>query len=41
VQVLVFVAKYTKMAQKVILQLREEYPASSVDGDAEAGAAAR
>ncbi|KAL7778563.1 hypothetical protein CFE70_008064 [Pyrenophora teres f. teres 0-1] len=26
---------------KVILQLRDEYPASSVDGDAEAGAAAR
>ncbi|USP76017.1 uncharacterized protein yc1106_03291 [Curvularia clavata] len=26
---------------KVILQLREEYPTSSVDGDAEAGAAAR
>ncbi|RMZ72719.1 Mitotic-spindle organizing 1 [Pyrenophora seminiperda CCB06] len=26
---------------KVILQLREEYPASSVDGDVEAGAAAR
>jgi len=28
------------LAQKVILQLREEYPASSVDEDAEAGAAA-
>ena len=27
--------------QKVILQLREEYPTSSVDGDTEAGAAAR
>ncbi|EOA86959.1 hypothetical protein ACJQWK_08806 [Exserohilum turcicum] len=26
---------------KVILQLREEYPTSSIDGDAEAGAAAR
>ena len=27
--------------QKVILQLREEYPTSSVDGDTEAGAATR
>ena len=37
----VFVAKYTNEAQKVILQLREEYPASSLDDDAEASAAAR
>lgn len=28
-------SEYTNVAQKVILQLREEYPASSIDGDAE------
>lgn len=35
-----FAAKY--VSQKVIQQLREDYPASSVDGDADdAGAGAR
>jgi hypothetical protein len=36
----VFVAKY--VLQKVIQQLREDYPASSIDGEADdAGAGAR